>query len=148
MFMPMATKKENPVLQAWPTQIFHFGRIFLIVCENWVKSVIFGQSGRKFGCKFSKITENTFPKFFSKKKKDRFLEILVFLGGHFSHQKEKKIKNKKNKTFSKNVLTNRPYSEGPSTHKTEFLFFVALRCICQRQHTQLSTFQTYLKMLL
>ena len=76
----ISTKKENPVLpclRVRPTQIFHFGTYVLIVCYNYVKAAVVGQSQRKLGFNFLKITENLFPTFFLQKTSD-FWETYCF----------------------------------------------------------------------
>ena len=75
-------KKENLVLQARPTQIFHFGRQ-VFVCL-FAKIMWNQPSLRKFES-FFKITGNISLK--------NVLQILFGGGeGSFSHQKEKQIK--------------------------------------------------------
>ena len=58
-------KKDNTVLRARPTQVFHFGRFFFFFSLiKTCKISRFGQSWRKFGWNILKMSENTFPKIF------------------------------------------------------------------------------------
>ena len=103
--------------------IFLIFLFFFLVCKNYVKSVIFGLSQWKFGTKFLKVTENLFPKFFSKNVRF-FGNFIVFREVIFATRKETNLKK------TKNDPTDRPYLEGPSTHKTGFLSLPFFFCVC------------------
>ena len=94
-------KKENPVLWARPTQVFHFGRNFFFFFSliKSCKISRFGQSWRKFGWNILKISEKTFPKIKKKKKErkkkttlDFCVEILAFWGVIFASRKKTNLK--------------------------------------------------------
>ena len=105
-----ATKKkkrrENPVLRARPTQIFHFGRFFFTP-KSCKITCFFLPKSKHFGWIFLKISQNIFRKIFCKKCQIFFF---FFSFRNFHVLGWFLLPGKK--------MPDRPYLAGPSARKT------------------------------
>ena len=126
------TKKENSVLLAWPTQIFHFRFFFSFqFAKTRENQPIFfwGGGGQKSppNKTWLRMFQNNweyFQNFFCKRKCQILFGDFWVLGSFIQYEKTY--------YWEKIVPTDRPYLEGPSARKTGFLFFFSWSNHCNR----------------
>ena len=109
--------QKTPILQTWPTQIFHFGWFFFPILPKSCKISCFFPLRKSKKCcwKVLKNKPEYFPNIFLQKMS--YFSKFLCCEGHFCHQKLKKKINIKIK-----VPIDQPYLEGMLAHKTGDFF--------------------------